>query len=69
MNWVDLVIIATLLVFSLGAIGRPLIFELLDFASFLLAALLSFRYYNLQARFFESQFHIPHGLSLVLGWV
>jgi len=69
LNWVDLVIIGILLLFALEALGRPLILELLDFASFLLAGLLSFRYYNLPAKFFESQFHIPHGLSLVLGFI
>ena len=42
MNWVDLVIILMLLFFALEAIRRPLIFELLDLASFLLAGILSF---------------------------
>ncbi|MDD5415853.1 MAG: CvpA family protein [Candidatus Daviesbacteria bacterium] len=69
LNWVDLVIIGILLLFALEALGRPLILELLDFASFLLAGILSFSYYNLPAKFFESQFHIPHGLTLVLGFM
>lgn len=65
----DLVIILALVVFALEAFGRPLILELLDLASFLLAFFLSFRYYNLPAKFIESQFQIPHGLSLVFGFM
>ncbi len=68
-NWVDLVILGTLLLFAFEALGRPLILELLDLASFLLAAILSFSYYNLPAQFFETQFKIPHGLTLVLGFM
>lgn len=69
MNWVDIIIIGILLLFALEALGRPLILELFDFASFLLAGLLSFSLYNLPANFFESQFKVPHGLSLVLGFM
>ena len=65
----DLVIIATLLVFVFGALGRPLILELLDLISFLLAFFLSFRYYNIFAKIFEAQFQAPHGLALVLGFI
>lgn len=68
MNWVDLVIILALLTFVLDGLGRPLILEILDFLSFLLALFASFRYYNLPARLIESQFQVPHGLSLVLGF-
>lgn len=69
MNWVDLAILATLILFALEAFHRSLILEALDLASFLLAFILSFNFYNLPARFFESQFNIPHGLSLVLGFM
>lgn len=68
-NWVDYVILGSLVVFVVEAIKRPLILEILDFISFLLAVLLSFSYYNLPAKFFEAQFKIPHGLSLVLGFL
>lgn len=68
-NWVDLVIIVTLMLFALEALGRSLILETLDFISFLLAFFLSFSYYNFLAKFFEVQFKIPHGLSLVLGFM
>ena len=69
LNWVDLIIIGVLIFFALEAIGRPLILELLDFASFLIAFFISFRYYNFPAKFFEGNFQIPHGLSLVLGFM
>lgn len=69
LNWVDLVIITLLLIFILDAVGRPLILEVLDLLSFLLAFFISFRYYNLPAKFFETEFTIPHGLSLALGFM
>lgn len=69
LNWVDLLIILFLAVFSLEAIGRPLILELLDLMSFFLAFFVSFRYYNLPAKYLETQFNTPHGLSLVLGFM
>lgn len=68
-NWVDLVIFGILIFFALEAIGRPLVLEILDLAGFSLAALISFSYYNIPAKFFESEFRIPHGLSLVLGFM
>lgn len=68
-NWVDLGIIIVLVIFALEALGRSFILEVLDFTSFLLALILSFRFYNLPAKFFETQFQIPHGLSLVLGFM
>lgn len=69
MNWVDLIIIFTIGLFVLEAFGRPFLAEALDFVGFLLAFFLSFRYYNLTADFFKHQFNIPHGLSLVLGFM
>lgn len=62
-------IIGTLIFFALEALGRPLILEILDLASFLIAFFISFRYYNLSAKFFELKFQIPHGLSLVFGFM
>lgn len=69
LNWVDLVILGTLIFFALEAIGRPLIWEIFDLASFFLAALVSFSYYNIPAKFFEKEFSVAHGLSLVLGFM
>lgn len=69
MNWVDLVILFVLIFFALEAFGKSFIGEALDFVSFLLAFFISFRYYNFPAKFFETQFNTPHGLSLVLGFM
>ena len=69
MNWVDLTIISLLAFFVIDALGRSFLSEFLDLISFLLASFLSFRYYNLPAKFFESQFSIPHGLALVIGFM
>lgn len=68
-NWVDLVIIGILVLFSLEGLDRSLILETMDFISFLLAFFLSFSYYNLLAKLFEVQFKIPHGLSQVMGFM
>lgn len=68
-NWVDLVIILTLLVFILDGFGRPLISEVLDFISFLLAFFSSFLFYNIPGKFFEINLHLAHGLSLVFGFI
>lgn len=69
LNWVDSLILATLIFFAFEALGRPLIIETLDLISFLLAFLLSFKFYNLPAKFFETNFQIPHGLTLVFGFM
>lgn len=69
MNWVDLVIIGFLIFFAFESVGRSILTELLDLFSFLIAFFISFTYYNLPAKFFEGQFQVPHGLSLVLGFV
>lgn len=69
MNWVDLTIIFTVIFFSIEGIGRPFILEFLDFSSFLLAFISAFTLYNLPAKFFQSEFKTPHGLSLVLGFM
>lgn len=69
MNWVDFVIILIVFSFTLDALKRTFFVEMLDLLSFILAILLSFRFYNLPANFFESQFNIPHSLALVLGFM
>lgn len=68
LNWVDWIIIGALILFALEAIGRPLVLEALDFISFLVAFFFSFRIYNVPAKFLETEFLIPHGLSLVFGF-
>ncbi|TSC66198.1 MAG: Uncharacterized protein CEO21_243 [Microgenomates group bacterium Gr01-1014_80] len=68
-NWVDLVIILLLLYFAFEAFGRPFLLECLDLASFLLALIFSFRFYNYPAEFIKTEFNLPHGLSLVAGFM
>lgn len=68
-NWIDLAIFLSLVFFAVDAIGRPLILEILDLISFLLALIISFRYYQSPAGFFERQYSLPHGLSLVVGFM
>jgi uncharacterized protein YkwD len=68
-NWIDLAIVTVILLFTLEAFGKSLIAEILDLASFLLALILSFRFYNYPATLLETHFAIPHGMSLVLGFM
>ena len=69
MNWVDLLIIALLTYFIIDALSRSFLSELLDLVSFLLASFLSLRYYNFPAKLIENNFSLPHGLSLVIGFM
>lgn len=69
LNWVDLLIVAVLVLFSFEALGRTLLSELLDLLGFLLAFFLSFSYYNFLASFLKDQFQISHGLSLAAGFM
>lgn len=69
LNWVDLVIILTLLSFAIEAFGKPLIGEILDLLSFIAAFFLALRLYNLAAKYIESQFHIAHGFSQAIGFL
>lgn len=69
MNWVDFVIIILLLLFALEGLSRSFIGELLDFISFLLAFVLSLRFYNQVGNFYQGQFAVPHSLANVLGFI
>lgn len=69
LNWVDLVILVTLLFFAFEALGRPLILEALDLVSFLIAFFLSFSLYNESAKLIEKLFSIPHGFAQALGFM
>ncbi len=69
MNWVDLIIIASLALFAIESYGRPFLLEALDLFSFILALIFSLRFYNYPAQFFQNQFSLPHGFSLVLGFM
>ncbi len=68
-NWVDLAIIGVLLFFAFEGWGRSLMAELLDLITFILALVLSLRFYNLAARLMETSFSLPHSFANVLGFI
>lgn len=69
MNWVDLVIIVLLLFFIYESIGRNLISEILDAASFVIAFFASLRFYNEIAQLFIIHFQVPNSLSKIFGFL
>lgn len=69
MNWVDLVIIILLLFFIYESIGRNLLGEILDSASFIIAFAASLRFYNEISSFFINNFQIPNSLSKIFGFL
>lgn len=69
MNWVDIVIIVLLLFFVYESIGRNLLGEILDSASFLIAFIASLRFYNEFSIFFISNFHVPSSLAKIFGFL
>lgn len=69
MNWVDLVIIVLLVFFVYESIGRNLLGEILDCASFLIAFIASLRFYNEFSIFFISNFHVPNSLAKIFGFL
>lgn len=68
-NWIDLLIIILLVLFTLEGLGRSFIGEMLDFLSFLLAFLLSLRFYNEAAQIFQSTFQVSHSIANILGFI
>ncbi|MDP3733134.1 MAG: CvpA family protein [Candidatus Daviesbacteria bacterium] len=69
MNWVDLAIIILLLFFVYESIGRNLIGEILDSASFVIAFIASLRFYNDFALFFINNFQVPNSLAKIFGFL
>lgn len=69
MNWVDFLIIFSLIFFAYEGIGRSFIAETFDFFAFLLAFFVSLRFYNIASGILENFFHIPHAFALVLGFM
>lgn len=69
MNWVDLAVIILLVVFTLEGYKKNFLFELLDFLSFLLAFILSLRFYNEASKLLAANFQLPHSISNVLGFI
>lgn len=69
MNAVDIAILFVLLLFTVEGLGRSFIAEFLDFISFVIAFFLSLRFYDFASDLFESQFHVPHSIANVLGFL
>src|SRR5260221_5151759 len=68
MNWVDLITIILLLIFTLEGLGRNFVSELLDFLSFAIALAAAFNFYGSLANFFNSSFKVGHSLANILGF-
>lgn len=68
-NWVDGVIIATLILFTVSAFGRIFVFELLDLLSFILAFSSSLFFYSSLASFLQTEFKLALGLSQVVSFM
>lgn len=69
MNWVDLVIIFTLVFFAYEGLGKSLLYEIYNLLSFLAAFFLSLKFYNLSSKQLEILFPLPHSLANVLGFI
>lgn len=69
MNWVDIAIIISLALFAFAGFGKPLVFELFELFSFLLAFFFSLKFYNLAAGQLKGIFSLPHSFANVLGFI
>lgn len=69
MNWVDWVIIITLLAFAWKGWRTPFFFEVFGLFGFVLSFLSSLRFYNFLAHLIQQSFLLPHSLANVLGFI
>ena len=68
LNWVDLSIIILLLLFTFEGYGKSFFIQVLDLFSFVLALILSLRFYNYASSFLQTNFSLAHSLANVLGF-
>ncbi|MDD5693081.1 MAG: CvpA family protein [Patescibacteria group bacterium] len=68
MNWVDIVIIITLLVFTLVGYWRGFIRQTLDLSVFIIALLLSFAFYRQFGQFISNHVHMASGFSNAIAF-
>ena len=68
MNWVDIVIIITLLVFTLIGYWRGFIRQTLDLAVFVIALLLSFAFYRGLGQFISGHIQLASGFSNAIAF-
>ncbi len=69
MNWVDFLIILFLIIFAWEGKYRGFFHETFDFLSFLIAFLLSLRFYNYAGSFLQNNLALPHSLANILGFI
>ncbi len=69
MNLVDLVLVIFLTLFALNGFGKPLILEIYDLFSFLLAFLFSLKFYTYLTVLINQAFNLPHSFSNVLAFI
>lgn len=69
MNWVDVAIILTLLIFIAKGWRKSFFSELLGLFGFLFAFLFSLRFYNVLANFIGMNFTLPHSFANILGFI
>lgn len=69
MNWVDLCIIVFLFIIIVQAVGRSFFAEIFDLLGFVVAFLVSLRFYNLVSAQLAEWFSLPHSLAQVLGFI
>lgn len=68
LNWVDLSIIILLLLFAFEGYGKSFFSQFLDLISFILALILSLRFYNYASLPLQTNFSLAHSLANVLGF-
>ncbi len=68
-NWVDLLIIVILIFFFIEGFGKRFIPEVLELSSFVIAFIISLKFYNSLANLLQNNFKIAYSLANVLGFI
>lgn len=73
MNWIDLIIIITILAFALEGLNRGFIIQLFDIAGFAVALILALIFYSLASDGLAGLFHLPkitaNPIGFLLTWL
>lgn len=69
MNWTDLAIIITLVIFTLDGFRKPSLWEFFDLVSFMTAFLMSLRFNNIAAMLLTKVIALPHSFANALGFL
>jgi len=68
-NWVDLIILATLIYFTLIAVGRHFWLALTDFASFLFSMIAALKFYPFASEILGKNFSLSNSFANALGYL